>query len=262
VPLVTEVRVNPGTQRVLDLTEQSPQLGIARTPLMAAATARLVATIMIAEGMDPEGVVVQLGEQRVPARPVTAAPSRENGAAVTVVADVPTALLGVAGQDSITPFVLRAPGASQQVRLVETYLEITPVSGERPPPLELKPGRRQGPDMLPSIDAVLSDSAGDPLTSAVIPRSGQVVLSVSLDASSNQWETGSIGGVQGFQVWLDGHLIAAVPTRADGPGLGGRHALSIAPGGLTRGAHVMEVREYAMDGAERPVSAVLNFTIR
>lgn len=260
VPLVTEVRVNPGTQRVLDLTEQSPQLGIARTPLTTAATARLVATIMIAHGMDPEGVIVQLGDLRVPARPVVATPSKENGAAVTVVADVPAALLGVAGPDSITPLVLRAPGASQQVRLVETYLEITPAT--EGPPLDLKRGRRPGPDMLPSIDAVLTDSAGVPLTSAVIPRSGQVLLAVGLDASSNQWETGSIGGVQGFQVWLDGQLIAAMPTRTDGPGLGGRHVLSMATGGLTRGAHVMEVREYAMDGTERPVSAVLNFTIR
>jgi len=158
--------------------------------------------------------------------------------------------------------VLRAPGASQQVRLVETYLEVTPVGGGRPPALELEPGRRPGPDVLPSIDAVLCDSAGEPLTTAVIPPRGQVVLKVTLDASSNQWETGSIGGVQGFQVWLDGRLIAGVPTRADGPGLGGRHVLSIATAGLGRGPHVMEVREYAMNGTDRPTSAVLNFTVR
>jgi hypothetical protein len=259
---VTEVRVNPGTQRVLDLTEQSPQLGIARTPLVTATTARLVATIMMVDGMDPHGVVMQFGDLRVPARPVTAAPSAADGAAVTVVADVPAALLGVGGQSSITPFVLRAPGASQQVRLVETYLEITPVAGGRPPSLDLKPGREQGEDMLPSIDAVLSNVTGEPLTSAVIPRNSQVVLVIRLDASSNQWETGSIAGVQGFQVWLDGQLMAALPTRTDGPGVGGQHALAIATGALAKGAHVMEVREYGMDGAERPASAVLNFTVR
>jgi hypothetical protein len=116
--------------------------------------------------------------------------------------------------------------------------------------------------MLPAIDAVLCNSAGEPLTTAIVPHRGQVVLDVRLDAASSQWETGSIGGVQGFQVWLDTRLVAAMPTRADGPGLGGRHALSIALGGLRKGAHVMEVREYAMDGTERPLSAVLNFTVR
>lgn len=262
VPAVTEVPVNAGTQRVLDLTEQSPKLGITRAPLTSAASARLVATIMVAAGMDPTGVIIQLGDLRVPARPVVPSPSRANGAAVTVVADVPPALLGAAGPGEITPFVIRAPGANQQVRLVETYLEVTPAEGGRPPQLRLKDRHGQGQDMLPSIDAVLCNSAGEPLTTAVVPSSGQVILKVHLDASNNQWETGAIGGVQGFEVWLDGHQIAGVPTRADGPGLGGDHALSLVTNGFAKGAHVLEVREYGMDGTKNPMSAVLNFTVR
>jgi hypothetical protein len=262
IPLVDEVPVNAGTQRVLDLNEQSPQLSITRGPLTAAASARLIATIMVASGMDPNGVVVQLGDLRVPAKPVVTKPSAAQGAAVTVAADVPASLLGTTGAPSITPFVLRAPGANQEVRLVETYLEITPAGGARPPALVLTDGRHPGPDMLPSINAVLADANGEPLSTAVLPRSGQVLLDVRLDASSNQWETGSIGGVQGFQVWLDGRLVAGVPTRAGGPGLGGRHTLAIVTRGLARGAHLLEVREYGMDGAKHPLSAVLNFTVR
>jgi hypothetical protein len=262
LPHVVEVPVNAGTQRVLNLTEKSPDLGIAREPLTTAASARLVATIMVAAGMDPKGVVMQFGDLRVPASPVVASPSAEHGAAVTVAADVPATFLGATGENSITPFVLRAAGASQQVRLVETYLEITPVNPKPAPPATLEQGRKRGPDMLPTIDAVLCNSAGEPLTTAVVPQRGQVVLDVRLDAVSSQWETGSIGGVQGFQVWLDTRLVASMPTRADGPGLGGRHVLSIALNGLLAGAHVMEVREYAMDGTERPLSAVLNFTVR
>jgi hypothetical protein len=259
---VTEVPFNAGTQRVLNLTEVSPKLGITRAPLATAASARLIATIMVADGMDPTGVVVQLGDLLVPARPVVASPSRANGAAVTVAADLPASLLGTTGPQDITPFVLRAPGASQQVRLVETYLEVTPAGGGRPPALTLQEGREQGTDMLPSIDAVLCNSAGAPLTTSVVPSSGQVILAVHLQAADNQWETGAIGGVQGFEVWLDGHQIAGVPTRTDGPGLGGDHTLSMATRGLERGAHVLEVREYAMDGTKTPVSAVLNFTVR
>jgi hypothetical protein len=260
---VVEVPVNAGTQRVLDLTEQSPQLGIARTPLTTAAAARLVATVMVADGMDPRGVVMQFGDLVVPARPVVPVPAGADGSALTVVADVPPALLGPGGAASITPFVLRAPGASQEVRLVETYLEVTPVAGSPVPPASKLPsGRDRSDDLLPTIDAVLCNSAGEPLTTAVVPPRGQLVLKVALDATSSQWESGSVDGTQGFQVWLDGDLIAAVPTRADGPGLGGRHSLSIALGGLARDAHVLEVREYAMAGTERPLSAVLNFTVR
>jgi hypothetical protein len=262
VPAIEEVPVNAGTQRVLDLTEQSPQLGIARAPLVAAASARLVATIMVAGGMNPHGVVAQFGDVRVPARPVVAAPSAAPGAAVTVVADVPAALLGATGPPSITPFALRAVGANQQVRLVETYLEITPAGQWPGPPPGLKRARGAEPDMLPVIDAVLCNAAGEPLTSAVVAPRGQLVLKVDLDGSGSQWTTGSIGGIQGFQVWLDGRLAAAVPTRAGGPGLGGRHAMSIALGGLRHGPHVLEVREYAMAGDERPVSVVLNFSIQ
>lgn len=263
VERVVELQVNAGTQRVLDLTEQSPMLGIARTPLVATASARMVATLTVTEGMDPRGVVMQFGDLRVPARPVVAAPSAADGAALTVVADVPKALLGVKGEDSITPFVLRAPGANQQVRLVETYLLVTQVAGSPPPAVpDLEPGRPPGADALPSVDAVLVNSAGEPLTSAVVPPRGQIVVKVTLDAATSQWETGTIGGVQGFQVWLDGELVAGVPTRTDGPGLGGQHALSISAVGLPRGQHVLEVREYAMSGEDRPVSAVLNFTVR
>ena len=262
VATVAELPVNAGTQRVLNLTEQSPQLGIARTPLRQATSARLVATVLIAAGMDPRGAVMQFGDLRVPARPVVAAPSAVDGAALTVVADVPPALLGVAGADSITPFVLRAPGATQQVRLVETYLQVVPAAGWTPPSTELEEPRPPGADVLPSVDAVLCNSAGEPLTSAVVQPRGQIVLKVNLDASTSQWETGTIGRIQGFQVWLDGELLAGVPTRVDGPGLGGQHALSIAVGGLARGAHVLEVREYAMTGDDRPVSAVLNFSVR
>ncbi len=261
-PRVVEVPVIAGTQRVLDLTEQAPQLGIARTPLRTATAARLVATISVAGQLDPRGIVAQFGTTRVPARPVVAAPATTPGSALTVVADVPAALLGATGADSITPLVLRAPGANQQVQLIETYLEVTPTPGWRPEPTRLKPAPRRVEDMLPNVDAVLCNSAGEPLNSSVVPQRGQIVLEIDLAAATNQWETGSIAGVQGFQVWLDGHLIAAVPTRANGSGLGGRHAMSITTAGMAVGGHVLEVREHGTAGTPEPVSAVLNFTVR
>lgn len=262
-PRTAEVLVNAGTQRVMALEEEPPQLGIAREPLVAAASARMVATLAVTEELDPFGVVMQFGGVVVPAPPVVAVPARTSGAMLTVAADVPAALLGAAGADSITPFVLRARGATGEVRLTETYLEVTPGPGWRPTaPPSRSPRRTPPEDALPTVDAVLANSAGEPLTTAVVPGRGQVVLRVDLDAAASQWDTGSVGGVQGFQVWLDGSLIAGVPTRADGPGVGGRHAMSIAVGGLARDTHVLEVREYAMAGDERPVSVLLSLTVR
>ena len=259
-PGVVEAAINAGTQRVLGLTDQEPGVGIARTPLRTARSARLVTTLTVTPTLDPRRMVVQMGGLRVPARPTVAVPPRETGASLTVVADVPAALLGEHGPDTITPLVVRAPGASPQTSLQETYLEITPGPGwaqaspdvEEPPPL---------PDALPSVGAVLGNAAGKPLSSTTLPRRGQLVLTVTLEPSRAQWDTGRVAGVQGVQVRLDSALIAGIPTAVDGPGVGGRYALSITLGGLALGNHTIEVREYGMRD-ERPVSALLNFIVK
>ncbi|HEY0451655.1 fibronectin type III domain-containing protein [Actinophytocola sp.] len=259
-PGVVEASVNAGTQQVLGLAAQEPGIGIARTPLRSARSARLVATMTVTPELDPRGVVVQLGTLRVPARPTVTAPARVQGATLTVVADVPAALLGPHGPDTLTPFVLRAPGTSPQVSLLETYLEITPTPSwaQTEPPSISRP---ELPDGLPVVGVVLGNAAGEPLDSTTVPRRGQLVLDVTLDAATAQWDTGAVAGVQGLQVRLDRALIAGVPTAADGPGVGGRYAVSIAVGRLAVGPHTIEVREYGTDGRERPFSALLNFVV-
>jgi hypothetical protein len=259
-PHVVEASVNAGTQRVLGLADQEPGIGIARTPLRTARAARLVTTLTVTPSLDPRRMVVQMGTLRVPARPTVAAPPRVDGASLTVVADVPAAYLGDHGPDTIAPFVVRAPGASVQTSLQETYLEITPGPGWTQPPPEVREPPPL-PDALPSVGAVLGNAAGKPLSSTTVPRRGQLVLTVTLEPSYAQWDTGRVAGVQGVEVRLDGALIAGIPTAADGPGLGGRYALSIALGGLTFGAHTIEVREYGLRD-EHPVSALLNFAVR
>ncbi len=258
-PLV-EAPVTPGARQVLEPAAQAPDIGIARTPLRSARAARVVATLTVTPGLDTRALVVQMGRLRVPAHPTVAVPPIDAGAALTVVADVPPSLLGGRGPDSITPFVVRGPGASVQTSLLQTYLEITPGPGwtttptraQRPPDL---------PDALPAVGAVLGNAAGEPLTSTTVPRRGQVVLTATLEPAYAQWDTGAVGGVQGLQVRLDGALVAGIPTAADGPGVGGRYALSIAVRGLAVGPHSIEVREYGMRD-EHPVSALLNFVIK
>jgi hypothetical protein len=263
-PQVIEAPVNPGTRRVLGPADEAPNIGIASTPLSVAAAARLVVTITQGPGLDAGGVVVQLGEHRMPARLAVPGPPAAPGSAVTVIADVPPELLGYQG--TLAPFVLRAPGAGNGVSVVESYLEITP----RPPYTEVRgtdrasdtDPRRPVLDALPKVGLTLGNAAGAPLPTPVVPAVGQLVLTVNLDATIAQWDSGGVAGVQGFELWLDGRMVAGVPTAADGPGLGGRYVLSMAVAGLGHGPHVLEVREYGPNGAAPPTSLLRNFEIR
>lgn len=257
VPAVVEERVHPATQRVLGLDEPAPQVGMARAPLAAATSARLVTTLTTTASLDPHAVFVQFGDQLVPARPATPAPPVSPAAAVTVVADVPAVFLGPAGPSSITPLVLRAAGSGAQ--LVESYLEITPGPGWVAPsaaPPDRVP--RPAADPLPAIEPRLSNAAGEPLPDDTTPAEGQLVLTVGLTGAATQWDTGGVAGVRGVQVRLDGRVVAGIPTDADGPAVGGEYAMSIAVAGLTTGRHALEIREY---GETETESRLRYFTV-
>jgi hypothetical protein len=232
---------------------------MARAPLAAAASARLVTTLSTTAALDPHAVFVQFGDQVVPARPATPVPSVSPGASVTLVADVPAVFLGPDGPSSVTPLVLRAAGGDG-VALAESYLEITPGPGWVPRSAA-PPDRASTPsdDLLPAIEPRLSDAAGDPLPDDTTPGQGQIVLTVALTGMATQWDTGGVAGVRGLQVRLDGRLVAGIPTDTDGPAAGGEYAMSIAVAGLTTGQHSLEIREY---GETELDSRVLYFTVR
>jgi hypothetical protein len=150
------------------------------------------------------------------------------------------------------------------VSIVESYLEITPGPSWTPPPRsgahDTDP-RRPAPDALPAVEVTFGNASGAPLTSSELPAQGTLVLTVNLDAATAQWDSGGVAGVQGIQLWLDGRLVAALPTAAEGPGLGGRYAFSIGLHGLGHGPHVFDVREFGPNGAARPTSLLRNFVI-
>ncbi|MGX7827839.1 hypothetical protein ACTG9Q_22390 [Actinokineospora sp. 24-640] len=240
VPSVVEVPITVATRRVLGPDEEAPRLGIARRPLATATAARVVATVSVPAGMAPSGMTVQLGPDRVPARPATAV-SAGPGAVVTVIADVPARLLGPTGPHSLSPLAVRAPGAGPGAMVLESYLEIEPGAGATFP---TEPRRAFFPvvDALPATTVTLGDSAGKPLAGATAAPQGRLVLDVRLDGRAAQWDTGTLAGVIGFEVRLDGRLVAAVPTAVDGPSPGGDYAVALALGGLAQGGHVLETR--------------------
>jgi hypothetical protein len=256
---VVEAAVYPATRQVLTLTDTAPGVGFARTPLVGAEAARLVMTITTAPGLDVGAATVQLGDHRVPAHPVVTAPSAP-GSALTLVADLPPELLGGPATGSLTPFVLRAPGAGDGVGIMESYLEITPgpdwAPGEQPDRAPNTDPRRPAADALPAISAVLTNTSGAPLQS--VPQEGQLVLTIDLSAATAQWDSGGVAGVQGIELWLDGRIIAGIPTASEGAGVGGRYVISIAPRQVPLGPHVFDIREY---GATQPTSLLRNFAV-
>lgn len=255
---VVEAPVTLATNRVLAIDEPAPDGGLPHEPLVEATAAKIVLTVASSPRLDLSRAEVQVGTAHLPARPAVADPPDATGAALTLVADLPPELLGSRAA-ARAPFVLRVPGADTTTTVVETYLEITPTPAWTwPPPPD--PPLPTPPDGLPAVELSLDDAAGDPLPSRTLPASGQVVLTVRSLAATAQWDSGAVAGVRGVEVYLDGRLIAGLPTDADGPGVGGEYALPVAVHGLTPGDHVLEARQYGRSG--NPATAKLRFAVR
>jgi hypothetical protein len=250
------------TQRLLGPAEDAPGIGISGRSLTKAASARFVTGVTLTPGVDLDRVTVQLGTTTtVPARPILAVPAR-TGSIVTLVADLPPQLLGPAAPQPVSPFVLRAPGAeSAQAPISGSYLEIQPLPGTQPD-LQVPTGNLPQPpaaDAMPSPTVRLLDDAGSPV--AVAAPGSRVLVDVDLDRIGGQLRSGWLAGITGFELWLDNRRIAGVPTAFDGPGLGGRYAVSISTKRLEPGPHVFELRVIPSDPDRPHASRLTSLTV-
>lgn len=211
---VVETQIIAGTLRVLELGEEAPGIGATSAPLRKATSARLRATVRIGDGGDVNGLVAQLGTVQVPLRPVVDGWSGAEHSELTVTADLPPDLLGENRPATLTPFVLRMPGASQ-AQVLESYLEVPGQSTA-----ELKDAPQEPEPALPVMTAEFS---------RVTPNDATLV--VTLDASSAR----SVAPVAGFEVYVDSGRAATVPMPG---GIGGRHEIGIS----LKGGHTVEVR--------------------
>ncbi|HTI21701.1 MAG TPA: hypothetical protein VL652_11950 [Kutzneria sp.] len=240
-PAVSEVSLVPATLRALTPGEAAPGIGISRKPLVGTVSARYIATVRAGDGLNVGGLAVQLGDATYPLVQAVPGPVPA-GSVTTVYADLPAALLGLAGPDQLSPYVLRSAGG--EATILESYLEIhhtSPVPGTAMASLPPGPADAQ----LPRI---VADESQD---------SGRVVLDVNLDGRYAK----EVSGVAGFEVWLDGKLVCGQPTDAGGPGLGGRYTVVFSAGSLARGAHTFDVRLYPADGAVLPTSVLKDVTV-
>jgi hypothetical protein len=241
VPAISEVSLVPATLRALAPGEAAPGIGISRKPLVGTVSARYIATVKAGDGLNVGGLAVQLGDATYPLVQAVPGPVPA-GSVTTVYADLPAALLGLAGPEQLSPYVLRSSGG--EATIVESYLEIhhtSPVPGIAPADLPAAPADVQ----LPRI--VVGESQD----------SGRVVLDVFLDGRYSK----EVAGVAGFEVWLDGKLVCGQPTDSGGVGLGGRYTVVFSAGSLARGAHSFDVRLYPADGGVLPTSVLKDVTV-
>ncbi|MET1075748.1 MAG: fibronectin type III domain-containing protein [Umezawaea sp.] len=257
VRTVVEVPTTPATQEVLDVQDPAPGIGVSRAPLRGAAAARLRATVAFAGPADPAALVVQLGDRRIPAVATAAPPVVDGvarlGAAVTVVAEVPPDLLTAEGPDSLTPFVLRMPGAHAAKGTVRSsYLEVDSTVDGSPSP-QAAPGGPGRADEPPTGSVEVRDQDDRPVPLDVPLGARRVVLAISLDGIAAEGATGAEAGAAGFQRRIDGRLAASVPTAREGPGVGGEYTVGLELGKLGTGKHTIELRVIPADpaGVER-----------
>ncbi|MEO6088167.1 MAG: hypothetical protein ABIQ18_34145 [Umezawaea sp.] len=255
---VVETPTVPATQQVLGLDDPAPGIGTSRAPLRGAAAARLRTTVAFAGPVDPATIVVQLGDARLPtvqAAPVAGVAHR--GAAITVVAELPPELLAEAGPDALSPFVVRvADGTAAQGVVRSSYLEVDSTSVDAPPATTARTRSRPA-DELPAGSLVVRDQ-----DNRVVPPDqplGQrrVVLSITLDRIGAEAASGSIAGVAGFRLRIDGQLAAIVATARDGPGLGGTYTAGLELALLPAGEHRVELEVVPVDPTAKEVSTLV-----
>jgi len=258
-PLTYTHPVVLATQRVLGTAEPAPGIGISRERLAGARSARLVATVRTAPGVDLGGLTLQQGDGQSPARPLVTVPGAP-GADVTVVADLLPQVLGPDGPAAVSPLVLRAPGAeSTVVPITDSYLDIVPLS-DKDLPSDAGPGQRVGrpPETaLPPLGLTILDS--DSREVSTVAAGSRVVVEVELDGIAGQLDGERLAGIAGFQLWLSGRLIAGVPTAIDGAGVGGVFRIAVSTGALPPGRQSLELRLIADDPTISPSSALTSW---
>jgi hypothetical protein len=139
----------------------------------------------------------------------------------------------------------------------ESYLELSLATPPRPsaPRGADRPTR----DAMPTVSVELGDSGGVPMPAPTVAPEGRLVVTVRLAGARSQWDTGAVAGVQGFQLWVDGRMLASVPTSIGGPSAGGDYAIPLSLNGFPSGKHVLEVRVIGTGGDR--TSVLEDFTV-
>jgi hypothetical protein len=220
--------------------------------------------------LTPDGVTptfqVEVNGQRFPATPSVPGLVLQRQVRYPLVAWLPANVLVPNESDGRLPVrvLITAPtGYAGQFSVVHADLEPTAAPGSTP-------ATSTAPRATPAIGAAahlavlsaeLLDAGGLPLAiGQPVPR-GRLVLAVSMDGPAGQRLTGQLGGLAGFQVWLDGTELTAVPTAVDGPGVAGTWQIAFATSGVPAGLHTIEIRALSTQRSVPYTEAYVNFAL-
>lgn len=198
----------------------------------------------------PPRLAVRVGGQTFAANPAVPGTPLLSQVRYPVVARIPASALRGVRSLPVTLVVDAPQSYEAEVGLVAAELDVTPGPGmDTPIGSAATPSLTVAPQ-LAVLSAQVFDASGDPLPQgASLPR-GRAVLDVGMDAVGTQRSTGQqavLAGVAGFEVWLDGVELAAVPTTTGGPSVGGDWRIAFDPGDGTPGTHTIDVRAYSTE---------------
>ena len=186
-----------------------------------------------------------IGTTILPVRAAIPGTAPVPGSVYPVVADLPVALLS---QRSL-PAVLLTSAASPGAEVVDARVHFTGAAPSRA--LADPPPSRFTGAVAPAVRMQVLDAAGErPAPGRPFVR-GRLVVDVRVDGRAGQ-RRGTLAGLAGIELWLDGQRMAAVPTAHGVPAVGGTHRFGLRTAGLAVGPHTLAVRAVPADPGVEP----------
>jgi hypothetical protein len=220
--------------------------------------------------LTPGGVTptfqVEVNGRRFPAVPALPGLVLQRQVRYPLVAMLPASVLTTNGGVLPVRVLLTAgsvpAGYSGQLAVVQADLELTPMPGRPLPPATVQAAPPENQlTHLALLSAQLLDAGGQQLPIGKPVPQGRLLLAVSMDGPAGQRLSGRIGGLAGFQVWLDGVEQTAVPTAEEGPGIAGTWLIAFTTSGVTPGSHTIEIRALSTERSVPYSEAYVSFEV-
>jgi hypothetical protein len=207
---------------------------------------------------------VDIGGRQVPAKPAVAGQPMRNGVRLPIVADVPPEALILAENADFIPIVVHSGDSEDGLptQVLTAALELTADGAPAQAIRSAGPPLQRPVPALAVPNAALLDAAGQPIPALhEVPR-GRLVLDLTLDAAAAQRITGTVAGLAGVEISMDGKQLAGIPTAAEGPGIGAHWRIALNVSELTPGGHNIQVSAIGVDPNTAFAVSYAPFTIR
>jgi hypothetical protein len=206
---------------------------------------------------------VEVDGQRFPAQAAIPGTPLLSAVRYSLIAQLPAdVLVPQAGSIPVTVLTNLPSGGPTSFEVVAGELELTLAPGTAPTVPRPSAPAPPLPGQLAMPTATLLDAGGLPLPLNQQLPPGRVVLDIVMDGPGGERLEGQIGGLAGFDVWLDGTKLATVPTALDGPGVAGQWQIALDTGTMPTGQHTIDVHGFSTDRSIQYVTSSVTFTVK